>query len=393
MDFRFTTQEEEFREEVKTFISENLPNGASDGGEWGTPAEDDTVANAFVQKLTERRWHVLAWPEQYGSHGAGHMQQLVYNETMAYLQAPNGGVWAGVSLVGPVLMIHGNEDQRNRFLPGIANATTRWCQGFSEPGAGSDLASLQTRAVQDGDEFVVNGQKIWTSGAQFADWCILLARTDPDAPKHRGISYFLVDMKSPGVTVRPLTSMNGGQPFNEMFFEDVRVPRENLLGDLNRGWYMAATTLDFERSGIGTVASAHRTWDNAAEYATNVGLAHSTGLAASALRLEMLDRRVEIEVGRGLAYRVATMQARGLVPNHESSASKLFSSELHQRLANTELRVVGMIGTLMPESHRAVLRGRVADRYLFAVQETIQAGTSEVQRNIMATRGLGLPRA
>ncbi len=389
MDLKFEPEVEAFRGRVRAFIQENLPLTWI-GGDWESDHQQPEIADAFAKKLIEQRWHVLAWPKEYGGLEASYMQQLVYNEEMSYLRAPSGGAWAGVQLVGPIIMLNGTDEQKAQHLPAIADGSVTWCQGFSEPNAGSDLASLQTRAVRDGDDFVVNGQKIWTSGGQYADWCILLARTDSAAPKHRGISYFLADMKSPGVTVRPLTDLAGGQPFNEMYFEDVKVPAENLLGELNRGWYMAATTLDFERSGIGTVAACHREWDDTATLLRKADV--DPGTRRVAIRLEMAERRIEVEVGRGLAYRVAAIQSDGGVPNHEASASKLFGSELNQRLANTQVKVLGLAGQLRFESLYARMEGRISHRYMFAIQDTIAAGTSEIQRNVIATRGLGLPR-
>lgn len=389
MDLRFSPEVERFRTEVREFIAANLPDSWA-GGDWESDHQQPEIADEFARRLAKRRWHVMAWPKEYGGLEAGLFEQLVYNEEMSYSQAPSGGSWAGVQLAGPVMMIYGTEEQKQRFLPPIAEGNVVWCQGFSEPNAGSDLASLQTKAVRSGDDFIINGQKIWTSSGQYADWCILLARTDPAAPKHRGISYFLVDMKAPGVAVRPLTDLSGGQPFNEMYFENVEVPVENLLGDLNRGWYMAATTLDFERSGIGTIAKCHREWDDTAVELRRISDSHR--LAAAAVRIEMTERRIEIEVGRGLAYRVAALQAKGGVPNHEASASKLFGSELNQRLANTQLKVLGLTGQLRNDSRYARLEGRASHRYMFSVQDTIAAGTSEIQRNVIATRGLGLPR-
>ncbi|MCH8920748.1 MAG: acyl-CoA dehydrogenase family protein, partial [Chloroflexi bacterium] len=274
-----------------------------------------------------------------------------------------------------------------------------WCQGFSEPGSGSDLASLQTRAVRDGDDYVINGQKIWTSGAQFAQRMILLARTDPDAPKHKGISYFLLDMKSPGVTVRPLVNMANSAAFNEVFFEDVRVPKKDLLGEENRGWYVAATTLDFERSSIGAAIAQQTQVEDlilfVREGAGDGVTVHPT------VKLELAERSIEAETARLLSYRVITLQTKGMVPNHEASAAKLYSSELSQRVAATGMRLVGLYGLLdrdrKAEAEAAANRyaprgGRLMRAYLNAVGSTIAGGTSEIQRNIIATRGLGLPR-
>jgi alkylation response protein AidB-like acyl-CoA dehydrogenase len=269
----------------------------------------------------------------------------------------------------------------------ISRAEIFWCQGFSEPESGSDLASLQTRAVLDGDSYVVNGQKIWTSNAHHADWIFLLARTDPDAPKHRGISFFLVDMRSPGITVQPLINMTGGHGFNQVFFDNVRVPRQNLVGEENRGWYIAATTLDFERSGINRIAAAVRVLDGLIDHVRG-----STSLKTEAIRNQLAELKIEFDLGRMLAYRVAWMQSRKLIPNYEASMSKLFGSEVQQRLANFALNTLGLHGQLAHGSRSVLFDGRIEQYYLSTVSVTIAAGTSEVQRNIIATRGLGLPR-
>ncbi len=319
------------------------------------------------------------------------MRQLVYNEEMARLRAPAfGGI--GVAMVGPTLMMHGTDEQRERFLGRIASGEMSWCQGFSEPGAGSDLASLQMRAVLDGDEFVVNGQKIWTSGAHRADYCILLARTDPDAPKHRGISYLLMDMKSPGITITPLTNMLNSAAFNQMFLDNVRIPRANLVGELNRGWYVATTTLDFERSGIQRIVFAETLLDDLIEYANAPGAGGARPIDDPQTRHKLAELRIEFTVGRILAYRVAWMQGQGLVPNSEASIAKLYSTELQSRFAIAALGMMGARGALARASAHAPLDGRFAAYYLAAASYTIAAGTSEVQRNIIAQRGLGLPR-
>ncbi|MBI4571427.1 MAG: acyl-CoA dehydrogenase family protein, partial [Chloroflexi bacterium] len=294
--------------------------------------------------------------------------------------------------LGPTIMMYGTDEQQAQHLGGITSGEVIWCQGYSEPGAGSDLASLQTRAVQDGDDFVINGQKIWTSQAHYADWIFLLARTDPDAPKHKGISYFLVDMKSPGISVRPLVNMAGSKGFNEVFFENVRAPRSGLLGELNRGWYMATTTLDFERSSVATSAGYRRTLE---ELTAFVREAESDGkplMEQPLVRHQLADLWIELTLLRFLAYRVVTLQARGIVPNYESSIVKVFNSEYHQRLSRAGLGMLGLFGQLRPESPHARLRGRFERSYLTSAGSTIAAGTSEIQRNIIATRGLGLPR-
>jgi len=388
MDFRFAPEDEAFREEVRAFVRRELPPdyaASAYNDREDAPAEHREIARAFQRKLAERGWLTLAWPREHGGLGAGPMQQLVYNEEMSALRAPGfGGM--GVAMVGPTLMLHGTDEQRARFLKPIARGEMQWCQGFSEPGAGSDLASLQTRAVQDGDDFVVNGQKIWTSGAHRADYCILLARTDPEAPKHKGISYFLMDMKSPGITIAPLTNMLGSGSFNQLFLDNVRIPRRNLVGELNRGWYVATTTLDFERSGIQRIVFARTLLDDLIAYV------RARPPVSPRARLTLAELAIEFAVGRLLAYRVAWMQGQGLVPNAEASVAKLYSTELQTRFSVAALSLLGLHGALTRHSPHTTLDGRLTSYYLAAVSYTIAAGTSEVQRNIIAQRGLGLPR-
>ncbi len=287
--------------------------------------------------------------------------------------------------------MHGNEEQKKEHLGRILSGEVQWCQGFSEPGSGSDLASLHTRAVRDGDDFVINGQKIWTSGAQFAHWMFMMARTDPDAPKHKGISYFMLDMKSPGVSVRPLTNLANQNMFNEVFFEDVRIPAKNLVGELNRGWYIGTTTLDFERSSIGSAVGIRLQLDGLVKYAKeHEGDGTSRTAYMPSIKTELADRYVEANVARLMSYRVVTMQAKGMIPNHEASMTKLFASELNQRIARTGVKVLGLYGQLYGDE--APMKGRYESSYMTSLSSTIAGGTSEIQRNIIATRGLGLPR-
>ncbi|MGE5596262.1 MAG: acyl-CoA dehydrogenase family protein [Hyphomicrobiales bacterium] len=377
MEFRFTPEEEAFRAEVRAFIRAELPKVAE--------------GESFTKKLAERGWLTMSWPKEYGGQGAQHMRQLVYNEEMAYHRAP--GQTMGADRVGPTIILFGTEEQKERFLPRIVRDEITWCQGFSEPGSGSDLASLQTRATRDGDSWVINGQKIWTSNAQRADYIILLCRTDPDAPKHRGITYFLVDMKSPGITVRPLMQMNGQAGFNEVFFDDVRVPADAVVGEVNRGWYVSTATLDFERSGIGRVIGALRNYEEVLEYARATPARDGSGTLFDMpqLRSALADIAVSYAVGRLMSYRVAWMQSQGLVPNYEASMAKTFGTELSQRMARVSVTALGLAGQVL-SGPGTVLRGHVPQFLLSSVSLTIAAGTSEVNRNIIATRGLGLPR-
>jgi alkylation response protein AidB-like acyl-CoA dehydrogenase len=393
MDFRFTPEEEAFREEVRDFIEKECPADLRGGG-----------VNLFQQagnlfawraKLAQKKWVAPAWPKEYGGAGMSIMEQFIYNLETARMRAPApifiGGL--GVAVIGPTIIHYGSEEQKQEFIPRVLSGEHMWCQGFSEPGSGSDLASLQTRAVRDGDDYVINGQKIWTTVAHISHYMLLLARTDPDAPKHKGLSYFIVPMKSPGVTVRPLFNMADTHEFNEVFFEDVRIPAKNLVGEEHRGWYMAATTLDIERSNIGSAVGQQQSVEDlirfAAENRNNGVVRLNTN---KSLRYELAERFIETEAALLLSYRVVTMQAKGLIPNYESSAVKLFSQELNQRIANTGVRLLGPYGQLDRASKWAPLKGRLEYQYLRSVANTIEGGTSEIQRNIMATRGLGLPR-
>jgi hypothetical protein len=240
MQFSFTPEQDVFRSEVRAFLSTALPPNW-EGADNAIDDESVEAGRQFLKKLAPKKWIAPAWPVEFGGLGMSLWDQVVFNEEMGYARAPIINT-AAVGYLGPTIILYGTDEQKKQHLPGITNGDVIWCQGYSEPNSGSDLASLQTRAVQDGDDFVINGQKIWTSQAHYADWMFLIARTDPDAPKHRGISYFLLDMKTPGITVRPLINMASGEGFNEVFFENVRVPRSGLLGELNRGWYIATTT-------------------------------------------------------------------------------------------------------------------------------------------------------
>ena len=383
MDFRFTPEEEQFRGEVREFLRR----------EW-TPYAEEAEAEregfihnqAFAERLAEKGWLTMAWPQVYGGMGAGYVQQTIFREESAYFRAPDGG--QGPRMVGPMLIVHGTEEQKRRFLPPIARAEVFWCQGYSEPGAGSDLASLQTRTVRDGDDYIINGQKTWTSNAHKANWIHVLARTDPNAPKHRGISYFLVDMKSPGVSIRPIVNMAGGAGFYETFFEDVRVPASNMVGEENRGWYVATTTLDFERSAINYPAEGRRTLDELLDFVRG----RPDVRARPGMREGFAEQAIEVDVARWLAYRVAFMQARGQVPNYEASMAKVFGTEMQQRLAGFAINLLGPYGQLRRGTRWTPLRGYIEFKYQWQVSPTIFAGTSEIQRNIIATRGLGLPR-
>ena len=393
LEFRFTPEEEAFREELRGFLRRELPEG------WTGAVDDDEESDAsweftlrMRKKLAEKGWLTMAWPKEYGGQGASLMMQVIMSEEMAYHRAPGRDNF-GTKMLAPTLMIHGTEDQKREHLPPVARGEVQWCQGYSEPESGSDLASVQTRAVDRGDDFVINGTKIWTSGAHRADHIMVLARTDPDAPKHRGISFLLADMHAPGVEVRPIINMAGQHGFNMVVFDNVHVSRKNLVGELNRGWYVGATLLDFERSGVDYSAGSRRTLEELVEFSKERTRDGRALADEGPLRHRLARLAVEIEVSRLMSYNIAWMQSQGMVPNKEASMGRVFGTELQQRVASTGMTMLGLYGQLEPGSKYAALKGRVERSYLTCVSGTIAAGTSEIQRNIIATRGLGLPRA
>jgi len=397
MDFRFSPAEEAFRQEVRDWLKVNLPEDWT-GDRFTRASREDAAAEGmsiykeFALKLATKGWVAPHWPEAYGGLGFSIVDQLIFNEEMAEANAPIGYSSIGVGWAGPTIIVCGSEEQKKRFLSPITSGEMMWCQGFSEPNAGSDLANISTRAVRDGDDYVINGQKIWTSGAHYADWMILIARTDPDAPKHKGISYFLVDMKTPGITIQPLIDMMDNHGFNEIFFENVRVPRANLLGEENRGWYMAATTLDFERSSIGGAVEARRMVEEIVGYTKDTKSNGHRLYDEAPVRWRLGEAAMEAEIGRLLSYRVVTLQSRGQVPNYEASIAKLFNTDMKLRMARSGLEIMGLYGQLDHKDKYAPLKGKFERQYLWQTGLAVGGGTTEIQKNIIAMRGLGLPR-
>ncbi len=390
MDFRLTAAEERFQAEVRAWLRANLPAG------WGTPAfarpedpaEKVRFARWWQRRLYEGGWAGLHWPREYGGRGATPLEQFLFAEVYAQEAAPPMiDLGVGPALVGPTLIHHGTDAQKRRFLPRILTGEDVWCQGFSEPNAGSDLANVRTRAERRGDGFLVTGQKIWTSYARFADWCILLVRTDPAAPKHKGLTFLLVDMTSPGITVRPLVEMTGVAWFNEVFFDDVRVPVENMVGGLNEGWTIAVTTLAHERSGSAPHARL------AGEMRDVVDLARRLGATGDPrVRQRLAATWVEAEIVRLLAWKNVDGIMRAGRPGPEGSCLKLAWSELDMRMKALAIELLGPWAQVERGDPRAVDGGRWQYEYLWSRAASIYAGTSEIQRNIIAQRVLGLPR-
>ena len=391
MDFRLTEAEARFQREVHDWLVANLPSG------WGTsgfvkpedPGEKVRFARWWQGRLHEGGWAGLHWPTEYGGRGATPIEQFLFAEEYTRVGAPPMiDIGVGPGLVGPTLIHHGTEAQKRRFLPKILTGEEIWCQGFSEPNAGSDLAACRTRADLRGDFFHVTGQKIWTSYARFADWCILVTRTDFDAPKHRGLTFLLVDMKSPGITIRPLVEMTGVAWFNEVFFDEVRVPRENMVGRLNEGWQIAITTLAHERAGSAPHARI------AGEMRDVIALARRLGRSGDPRwRQRLAQSFVESEIVRLIAWKQVTEVMRRGQPGPEGSYLKLLWSEADMRMKELGVALEGPYANVDRGDAHAIDGGRWQYEYLWSRAASIYAGTSEVQRNIIAQRVLGLPRA
>lgn len=393
MDFDYSPQEETFRQELRSWLEANpADNYDPDTFEIIDQEERFQIKFDWQKKLHGAGWVGIHWPQEYGGRGATIMEQTIYQQEMARVHAPGLANPLGISLVGPTLMHWGTEEQKRRYIPKIMNADEVWCQGYSEPGSGSDLASLQTRAVEVGDEFVVNGQKVWTSYAHKADYCILVTRTDPDAPKHKGLSYLLVNMKTPGVTVRPLTQMTGDAEFNEVFFEDVRVPRTNLIGPKDEGWKVLVTTLMHERAGIGNELPVHRHLAELIDLAKELDLNGRPASQDPAVRQQLAQFSIECKAITYNMFRSLSKRVQGNPPGPEGSVNKLAGSELNMRLAMFATELLGPYAQLVQGSDHALRSGRWSKAALAYRLLTIAGGTSEIQKNILGERVLGLPK-
>jgi len=397
MDFRFSAEDEAFRQELRAWLQKNRPAQRSDDDDHADfmheGSKDDWRRRLqWHRKMHSGGWVGISWPKEYGGRGATLTQQLIYNEEMAAANTPQLVNGLGIMLVGPTIIHWGTEEQKQRYVPKILSGEEIWCQGYSEPGSGSDVASLQTRAIEEGDYFIVNGQKVWTSDAHHADWCILLVRTDPSAPKHKGISYVLVDMHSPGVTVRPLVQITGDANFNEVFFEDVKVPKKNLIGEKNQGWQVAITTLMFERSGIGGGRDLLGQVRELADLARAVRSNGKTAWDDSSVRQKISGFAGEALALKYTGFRQLTRRLRGLPPGPEGSVLKLGTSELNLKMNKFAMELLGPYAQLEFKAPFAVDRGIWSYRMLASRALTIAGGTSEIQHNIIGERVLGLPK-
>jgi alkylation response protein AidB-like acyl-CoA dehydrogenase len=391
MDIAMTEDQIAYRDRFRAWLDEHLPR------DWDWPTyrgPKDENANAEYQKAWERKLYEagyagIAWPKEYGGQGLTHAEHLIVSDELGLRAAPEGLNVIGIELVGPILLAVGTEEQKKHFIQRILRLDDVWCQGYSEPNAGSDLASLKTRAVRDGDDWVINGQKIWTSYAHHADMCILLARTDPDAPKHRGLSLFFVDMKTPGISIRPLIQITGRRDFNETFYDDVRVPDSMRIGEVNKGWDISINVLGLERA----TTRMHRNGRYMHEFNHLVEISRKPNARGEVpienphYRQRLAEIYADIEIHRYHNMKTVSLVTSGRHIGPEASIVKLFWSELHQRMSEFALDVLGEEAN--GSSPDAV---RWRDIYLQSRADTIYAGTSQIQRNIIAERVLGLPR-
>jgi alkylation response protein AidB-like acyl-CoA dehydrogenase len=394
MDLNLSPEEVQFRDELRGWLEANVPR---DWSEWREkPIEESfPYLRVWQRRLHEGRWAAVSWPKEYGGRGATLPQQAIFWEEMARVEAPPMANALGLGLIGPTIIAHGTEAQKKRFIPKILSAEEIWCQGFSEPNAGSDLASLQTEARLDGDHYVVNGQKVWTSYGWVGNWCELVVRTDPNAPKHKGLSVLLIDMSSAGVEVRPLRQMTGESEFNEMFFRDVRVPVENLLGQVNDGWNVAVSTLMYERGSYG--ARLHPLFRrNITRLIELSRTFQKNGRAAAQdplTRQKLAQCYAEVEIMRLNQLRAFSRITATGAPGPEGSIQKIFWSELNQRLQQVAQEMFGPYGQLLSDDRHSVDHGIWSYGYLRTRGNTIEAGTSEVQRSIIGHFVLGLPKS
>jgi alkylation response protein AidB-like acyl-CoA dehydrogenase len=390
MDFLFSPEEEAFRQEVSDFLDREGPQ------EWqkrkvsffDMSGQENwiNIHRDMSRKLGARGWLSTHWPREYGGQGLSPFYRLILREELAKHHCP-GYHSLSVDFIAPAILLKGSEEQKKRHLPGIASGEVMWCEGLSEPGHGSDLASIETFAKEEDDSFVVNGQKIWTTYAHFADWIFVLVRTDREAqPNYRGLTFFLVDMQTPGITVNPIINMAGHHDFNEVFLDDVRIPKENIVGGVNKGWYVAMSLLDHERTSDLGYAIAGTLLDDIVEAAREQGIMDADN------ERRMAELVAEIEIARLNHYHVTWMQSREKVTSYEAAMCKLLGFEAIQHVAEFGMNVFKQYGILSDTSSLAPLYGRISSCYLRSFGHSMEAGTSEIDRDVIAQRGLGLPR-
>jgi alkylation response protein AidB-like acyl-CoA dehydrogenase len=397
LDFSLTPEQEAFRTHVRTWLKANMPR------DWTARvmASSDVprpeayhLLRQWQRKLYEAGFIGLTWPSEYGGRGLTFMEELILHEEMALAKAPPVLNILGVGMAGPTIIAYGTEEQKKRYPPKILSCEEIWCQGYSEPNAGSDLASLQTRAVRDGEYWVINGQKVWTSLAHVSDWMMLLARTDPDAPRHKGISYFLLDMHAPGVTVKPLRQITGDPEFNEVFFDNVRVHESQVLGGVNNGWQVGLTTLMYERLalGFGLQVRLRIGLDGLVELARRMEKNGRVLTKDPVMRQKLAQLWIDTECLKYTGARAITRLLKGEMPGPEASTGKMIWVETHQRLQELAMEIEGPYSQLMSGTDWAVESGVWQYTFLRSRANSIEGGTTEVQKNIIGERILGLPK-
>ena len=390
MDFAYSKQERRFQKELRDFLTKEVPPDIKSRMLGQIESQSgQAFQRDFIKKLIEKKWMAVSWPKEYGGQEKPALEQLLYAWELSYFHVSPGQT--GMSVVGPTLIHFGTDEQKQSFLPLIARGEVNFCLGYTEPNAGSDLASLQTRADRDGDDWVINGQKIFTSGAERSDYCWLAARTDQSAPKHKGISMFLVDMKTPGITVRPLITLAGYRT-NITHWDNVRVPASRLVGEVNRGWYYAAAALDFERIALFPWGRLEYEFDELVRYCKKMIRGGKPLSKHHEVRKRLAALSIEMSAMKLLATRTAWMIGQSRIPNYEASMLKMFATEFQQRLSNAGMQIAGLFGLLPDGAPHAALDGLINYRYRYAVMPTFGGGSSELMRNIIAQRGLGLPR-
>jgi len=383
MDFGFTEEQNKFRQEVRHFLEEEIKKG------YWEPACDAWIQGfdpEFSKRVAQRGWIGLTWPKEYGGQGLSYVDRLILTEEMLRYGAPAACHWFADRQIGGSIVTYGTDEQKKELLPKIIAGEAYIGLGMSETEAGCDLASLQTKATEDGDDYIINGQKTWTSGGSFVNYFYLLARTDPEAPKHRGISEFIIPADLPGIKRIPMIDITGTEAWNDVFFDGVRVPKKCLIGEKNRGFLQALQQLDYERSGMERLMGNYPLFDAIVQFTKDNKLSQEP-----VTRNKLAQLRIEFEVGRLLIYRVALVMDEGRAPNREAAMSKAYSTAFEQRLAKAAMEVLGPYGQLLSNSKLVPIRGLAVHSYLASKGYSLQAGTSEILKNVLATRGLGLP--
>ena len=388
MDFQFSEEQEAFRKEVRDFLEKEIAAGAfqpmCDGWIQGYSPE-------FTKKVADKGWIGLIWPKEYGGQERSEIDRLILTEEMLRYGAPAACHWFQDRQIGRAILANGSEEQKRDLLPRIQKGEALVGLGMSEPQAGSDLASVQTRAVEDGDHYVINGQKIWTSCARYMTHVYLVARTDPDAIKHRGISEFIVDASTPGITINPIIDITGTEAWGEVFYDDVRVPGSSLIGEKNRGFYQILNQLDYERAGLERLMGNYPLFDAIIQFTRENKRNGAPISRDTVIRNKLAQLQIEFEVGRLLTYRVVQVMEEGRAPNVEAAMAKAYCTTFEQKLASVATEILGLYGQLLAESKWAPVMGMAPHSYLGSKGYSLQAGTTEVLKNIVATRGLGLP--